>query len=222
MGMEPFRENSYPTNLTPSFILRSRREQNTVDATNTRFVNYWQNDGPQRTTLGATAMDMNPTPSRLYRENLDRTQAYVPPSQTLDSIQALSQLNTDIANSLNAIQRLQMTNPQTPTVMLQLKEQSILYNSLVIRKKNLTTDALASNPYFEKYDIAGDSRNVIREMRGVVSEGVVDRGSSESQKLLQRSLESRWVSEAKVDQAALSAFELLRPRFNQMDTVYNH
>ena len=222
MGMEPFRENSYPTNLMPSFILRSRREQNTTDATNTRFVNYWQNDGPQRTTLGATAMDMNPTPSRLYRENLDRSPPYIPPSQTLDSIQALSQLNTDIADTLNRIQKLQMINPQTPTVMLQLKEQSILYNSLVIRKKNLATDTLASNPYFEKYDAAGDSRNLIRELRGVVSEGVVDRGTAESQKLLQRSLESRWTTEEKVDQAALSAFELLRPRFNQMDKVYNH
>jgi hypothetical protein len=237
--MEPFRE-TYPTNLMPSFILRSRREQNTVDATNSRFVNYWQNDGPLLTTQVATAMDMNPTPSRLYRENLNRTQPYIPPSQTLDSIQALSQLNTDITNTLNTIQRLQQINPQTSSVKLQLKEQSILYNSLVIRKKNLTTDSLSSNPYFEKYDAAGDSRNVIRELRGVVSEGVVDRGTAESQKLLQRSLESRWVSaegtaarwaseadtrrakEEKVDQAALSAFELLRPRFNQMDKVYNN
>lgn len=228
MGMEPFRENSYPTNLMPSFILRSRREQNTVDATNTRFVNYWQNDGPLLTTQVATAMDMNPTPSRLYRENLDRTQPYVPPSQTLDSIQALSQLNTDITNTLNTIQRLQIQD-QTPTVKLQLKEQSILYNSLVIRKKNLTTDTLSSNPYFDRYDAAGDSRNVIRELRGVVSEGVVDRGNAESQKLLQRSLESRWVSEADTrrggepnDGKQESAFELLRPRFNQMDKVYNH
>ena len=220
MGMEPFRENSYPTNLMPSFILRSRREQNTVDATNTRFVNYWQNDGPQLTTNVASAMDMNPTPSRLYRENLDRAQPYVPPSQTLDSIQALSQLNTDIANTLNNIQRLQ-TQTQTPTVILQLKEQSILYNSLVIRKKNLTSDNLASNPYFDRYDAAGDSRNLIRELRGVVSEGVVDRGTAESQKLLQRSLESRWTREVANDGKQESAFELLRPRFNQMDKVYN-
>jgi hypothetical protein len=213
--MEPF-----PTNLMPSFVLRSRREQNTVDATNTRFVNYWQNDGPLLTTQVATAMDMNPTPSRLYRENLDRTQPYVPPSQTLDSIQALSQLNTDIANTLNTIQRLKIQD-QTPAVILQLKEQSILYNSLVIRKKNLSTDSLASNPYFDRYDAAGDSRNMIRELRGVVSEDVVDRGISESQKLLQRSLESRW-TQADKDGKQESAFELLRPRFNQMDKVYNN
>jgi hypothetical protein len=87
---------------------------------------------------------------------------------------------------------------------------------------------LASNPYFEKYDAAGDYRNVIRELRGAVSEGVVDRGTAESQRLLQRSLESRWVSEAdtrrgseKSDGKQESAFELLRPRFNQMDKVYN-
>jgi hypothetical protein len=94
----------------------------------------------------------------------------------------------------------------------------ILYNALAIKAKSLNDDALAANPYFDKYDIASDSRNVIRELRGAVSEEIVDRGLIESQKLLKREFESRWV-DASVD--SISAFELLRPKFNNMETVYN-
>lgn len=229
MGMEPFKDKAYPNNLMPSFILRSRREVNTIDATNSRFVNYWQNDTPQISDL--RPRDTNPTPSRLYREDLNRSQPYVSvpsasvpsasvPSASVPSMPSdASNLEKDISNTLQAIQRLKAQD-QTPDVIFQLKEQGILYNSLIIQKRNKVTDSLASNPYFDKYDIAGDSRNVIRELRGVVSEDVVDRGIMESQKLFKRSLESRWVQpEENID--SVSAFELLRPRFNQMETNYN-
>jgi len=224
MGMEPFKDKAYPTNLMPSFILRSRREVNTIDATNSRFVNYWQNDTPQISDL--RPRDTNPTPSRLYREDLNRSQPYVSvPSASVPSMPSASMpsdasnLEKDISNTLQAIQRLKAQD-QTPDIIFQLKEQGILYNSLIIQKRNKVTDSLASNPYFDKYDIAGDSRNVIRELRGVVSEDVVDRGIMESQKLFKRSLESRWVQpEENID--SVSAFELLRPRFNQMETNYN-
>lgn len=224
MGMEPFKDKAYPNNLMPSFILRSRREVNTIDATNSRFVNYWQNDTPQISDL--RPRDTNPTSSRLYREDLNRSQPYVsvPSVPSVSSVPSASasdayNLEKDISNTLQAIQRLKAQD-QTPDVIFQLKEQGILYNSLIIQKRNKVTDSLASNPYFDKYDIAGDSRNVIRELRGVVSEGVVDRGVMESQKLFKRSLESRWVQpEENID--SVSAFELLRPRFNQMETNYN-
>ena len=228
MGMEPFKDKGYPNNLMPSFILRSRREVNTIDATNSRFVNYWQNDTPQISDL--RPRDTNPTSSRLYREDLNRSQPYVSvpsvpsvsfvPSASVSSASASDAYNLekDISNTLQAIQRLKAQD-QTPDVIFQLKEQGILYNSLIIQKRNKVTDSLASNPYFDKYYIAGDSRNVIRELRGVVSEGVVDRGVMESQKLFKRSLESRWVQpEENID--SVSAFELLRPRFNQMETNY--
>jgi len=201
----------YPTNLTPSFILRSRREVNTIDATNSRFVNYWQSGRRER---DLSSMDMNPTSSRLYREDLNRSPPYVPSIIN-------NSLDADIRGVLADLSKLKMQT-QTPDVVLRIKEQSLLYNSLLIQKKNKETENLASNPYFNKYDIAGDSRNVIRELRGAVSEDVVDRGVAESQKLFQRSLESRWVqppSEKGVD--SISAFELLRPRFNQMEKMYN-
>ena len=198
----------------PSFILRSRREVNTMDATNSRFVNYWQNDSPQRTIFEPSVNDMNPTSSRLYRENLNRSQPYVNPIDSVERVNAIQQLNRDISECLQKIQTLQ-TQKQTPAIIQQLNEQGVLYRSLVIQLKNDKNHSLAQNPYFDKYDIATDSRNVIRELRGVVSEDIVDRGSVESQKLFEREMENRWTQPDKI-----SAFELLRPKFNNMENNY--
>lgn len=224
--MEPFGYN-FPTNLEPSFILRSRREMNAVDATNTRLVNYWYNDTPstQRRTGTVNSMDMNPTSSRLYREDLNRSQPYV--IRSLDEANDITKIQSDISDTLRKIQWLQ-TQEQTPATAIQLKETSVLYNSLTIKLRNANTNSLGSNPYFNKYDIASDPRNVIRELRGVVSEDVVDRGLAESQKLLQRVSESRWNEPSKITnekdekeaKEALLAFELLRPRFNNMENNY--
>lgn len=49
-----------------------------------------------------------------------------------------------------------------------------------------------SNPYFEKYDLPGDPRNVARELQGAVYETRDDRGAAESQKLLARNFSSRY------------------------------
>jgi hypothetical protein len=46
--------------------------------------------------------------------------------------------------------------------------------------------ALGNNPYFQKYDVTNDPRNVSRELRGAVFESTTDRGLTESAKMLQR------------------------------------
>jgi hypothetical protein len=211
--MLPIHSKGLPTNLTPSFIMRSRRETNAEEVINSRLVNYWENDAPQRTNVTYQASDMNPTSSRLYREDLNRAQPFVTPSESVKQVEEAKQLGYDTRQTLAKIQSLKIQK-QTPDVVTQLKEQSILYNALAIKAKNLSTDSLASNPYFDKYDIATDSRNVIRELRGAVGEAVMDRGTVESQKLLSREMESRWVKPE-------TAFELLRPKFNDMGTRYN-
>ena len=227
-----------PTNFEPSFILRSRGEVNTIDAINSRFVNYWQNDRPSEipspkgsgliSTLRlrqVTAMDMNPTPSRLYRENILQSQPYVVPSESSEDAQKTKLITTKIQASLSTIQALSQKE-KTPEVKAQLAQENDLYNILLTQQKNLQIDAMGANPYFDKYDVAGDSRNIVRELRGVVSEGVVDRGIVESQKLLQREMESRWIASSS-DRAEdkgvnpVEAFELLRPRFNNMANRYN-
>ena len=46
--------------------------------------------------------------------------------------------------------------------------------------------ALEGNPYFQKYDVSQDPRNVSRELRGAVFEAPEDRGLKESKRLLER------------------------------------
>ena len=46
--------------------------------------------------------------------------------------------------------------------------------------------ALGGNPYFQKYDVTQDPRNVSRELRGAVFEVPEDRGLKESRRMLER------------------------------------
>ena len=52
---------------------------------------------------------------------------------------------------------------------------------------------LGDNPYFQKYDITQDPRNVVRELRSTVSEDKTDRGLAPDKTLLERSYVNRWL-----------------------------
>jgi hypothetical protein len=174
-------------------------------------------------------MDMNAIPSRLYREDMRQAQPYVVPSAQSPAVQKTLALNAAAAQSLSTIQglgnRLQVARDpaQISTLRTSIKIEQDTYKLVLAQTKQLQVDTLASNPYFEKYDVATDSRNVVRELRAAVSEDVTDKGVRESQKLLKRELENRWLpanfaEEKGIDQ--LSAFEIMRPRFNDMSTDY--
>lgn len=246
--MFPTRLPYEPTNLTPCFILRSRREVNTMDSANSRMMNHWQTDDPQiqisqRDVSGAKFyMDMNPTCSRLYREDLKQSQPYVIPSGDSEQVKKTVDINDKINKSLRKIQDLD-TKYQTSVKDISYsdlmagkigKESSTLkglrdqendkYQLLLAEQRYIQTDSLSDNPYFNKYDVASDSRNIVRELRAAVSEDVVDRGIRESQRMLQREMDSRWMpqgfaSEKGID--SLSAFELMRPNMNNMGKRYN-
>jgi hypothetical protein len=83
---------------------------------------------------------------------------------------------------------------------------------------------MAQNPYFAKYDVAGDSRNVVRELRGAVSEDIADRGIRESKKLLERNFDNRWMPQGDAQEKGLNsleAYDLMRPKFTDMSKRYN-
>lgn len=222
-----------PTNLTPCFILRSRREVNTMDSTNSRMVNHWQTDAPQiqisrRDVSGAIFyMDMNATPSRLYREDLRQSQPFVIPSGESEQVRKTVAINDKINQSLSTIQGLDYLmggKSETSTIKGMREKENDKYQLLLAEQKYIQTNSLSDNPYFNKYDVASDSRNIVRELRAAVSEDVVDRGIRESQRLLQREMESRWTpqgyaAEKGID--SLSAFELMRPKMNNMVKKYN-
>ena len=57
-------------------------------------------------------------------------------------------------------------------------------------------DLIQNSPepsFFDKYDVAGDPRNIVRELRSGVYETGTTRGYNESQRLLTRTLDDRWL-----------------------------
>lgn len=237
-----------PTKIIPCFELRSRRELNTFDAVNSRLVNHWQTDAPQiqvarRDLSGAIFhMDMNPTPSRLYREDIRQSQPFVVPSGGSGVEKNTLKLGYQINQSLSTIQGLkyqyQTSIKDIPyTQLLQgnigdvsknistaITKQENDYKFLLAQQKMLQVDTLSDNPYFDKYDVASDSRNIVRELRGTVSEDIRDRGVRESQLLLRREMDSRWVPQGYAQDKgldSLSAFELMRPKFTDMNKDYH-
>lgn len=88
---------------------------------------------------------------------------------------------------------------------------------------NGSTDQLADNPYFQKFDVSTDPFNVARELRATVYEEKVDRGLLESKRLLTRTYTTRWQPEDYAEKQqfnSLQAFERLRPQFNNMEKTY--
>lgn len=208
-----------------------------MDAANSRMVNHWQTDDPQiqisrRDVSGAIFyMDMNPTASRLYREDLRQSQPYVIPSGESEQVRKTVDLNDKINKTLSTIQGLDnnyqasvKAGKESSTLKGMRDEQNDQYQLLLAQQRYIQTDSMSDNPYFNKYDVAGDSRNIVRELRAAVSEDVVDRGVRESQRLLQREMDSRWTpqgfaAEKGID--TLSAFELMRPKMNNMVKRYH-
>jgi hypothetical protein len=203
---------------------------NTMDSANSRLTNHWQTDDPQvkikKTDESGSKrhMDMNPTPSRLYREDLKQAQPFVIPSAKSEQVQKTRDLNIKIKNTLSTIQGIDHSIAEGANLQEVRKEQTELYLMLLEQQKYIQSDSLSENPYFNKYDVASDSRNIVRELRAAVSEDVNDRGVSESHKLLQRELDSRWISQGYAAEKgidSLSAFELMRPKMNNMDRRYH-
>jgi len=220
------------TNIKPNLSIRNRKETNVFDTTNSRLVEHWQTDAPSlinaRRDIEQTErwQDMNPTPSRLYRENLNQNQPFVVPTPNSAEVRKSEQLNQNITNTLLQIQELgykvQMAKniQQKKELNSELLTKQQLYQTLLQQQKQGNIDSLAQNPYFNKFDVAGDSRNVVRELRSAVSEDIVDRGVRESQKLLQRELESRWLPPNYAEQQGIDVLSMMRPSLSDMKKIY--
>jgi hypothetical protein len=236
--MQPFPIAYMPTTTPPCFTLRSRRETGTIETANVRHVERWQTDSPSlqysRRDVGGSLryFDMNATPSRLYRENLLQSQPYVVPSADSEQVKKTVALNDQVTQTLSTIQKYRDTlsiaiskrdtvTQSTMKGLLVIPEET--YRILLTRQTQIQTDTLSENPYFEKYDVASDSRNIVRELRGSVSEDVVDRGVRQSQLLLRRELENRWLPSNYAENEGidnLSAYELMKPRINNDKRTY--
>ena len=220
--MQPIPIAYMPQVPPPCFSLRSRREVQATDLNNSRLVEHWQTDSPAlmnslRGVQGTSRyMDMNPTASRLYREDMQPAQPFVVRSQDPEFQRIIDDLDRRIRSTL---QRIQLTQEEA-----RVEEEKELYKALLENRRKLMMDNISHNPYFETYDVQGDSRNVIRELQSAVKEDIADKGVDQSRRLLQRGMESRWIGPKKEEDGidSLTAFELMRPKFNKQDKVYHN
>jgi hypothetical protein len=77
------------------------------------------------------------------------------------------------------------------------------------------------NPYFDKYDATFDARNMTRELRASVYEDKNTGYLKESEKLLQRNFDNRWLNPTVVKQQAEAA-EQLRPKMDDIRLFYKN
>jgi uncharacterized protein YdcH (DUF465 family) len=136
-----------------------------------------------------------------------------------------ARLQQDLDTTNQQIQQFQNTGANG--ALQTLRQQRLTVESEIgILQQQLYTlqlNTLADNPYFTKYDVASDPRNVVRELRSVVSEDKVDRGVRESRSLLKREFQHRWVPEVVAEQKGydtLEAYEMMRPKLTDMSFNY--
>lgn len=84
-------------------------------------------------------------------------------------------------------------------------------------------DQLSGNPYFQKYDVQSDPRNVARELRGAVYETPSDRGQMESKRMLERQFTAAYIPPEVTQQLLetnIMARDRLMPSMDDMSKIY--
>ena len=77
------------------------------------------------------------------------------------------------------------------------------------------------NAFFDKYDTAYDARNMTRELRASVYEDKNNEHLKESEHLLQRNFDNRWLNPNHMSQQ-VKASEDMRLKMDNIRTVYKH
>jgi hypothetical protein len=215
-----------PPNFSKQFSIRSRKEPNAKETINIRHVEQWQTDPPY-SDRASVYDDTAGIASRLHRESLDRNPPFQLPGQGgsdlsskihRESLQLLAKIQA-LDSQLRIVQDAQ----EISRVSMELQQAKKGYEVLLKAEKQASIESIGSNPYFDKYDVSSDSRNIIRELRGVVHEDVEDRGINESKKLLGRTFETRWLPQDTIEAKgmnSLEAYELMRPSLNKMSVIY--
>lgn len=183
-------------NFASAFTLRSRREPNANELINIRHVEQWQTDPPASEIM---YNDTNSIASRLQRESLDRN----PPYQLMTTVDdKLTKQKIQVLADIEALQKAGQSD--------KLQDAYATYEIILKAEKEAMVESISANPYFDKYDVAGDSRNIARELRSVVHEDIVDRGIDESKKLLGRAFENRWLTRDDIQAKGLNSLAYFR------------
>jgi hypothetical protein len=84
-------------------------------------------------------------------------------------------------------------------------------------------DKLGKNPFFQKFDVATDPRNVVRELQSAVYEYNPPRDQTVSNRLLERNFETLHVPEAQVKKTYEQSIDIyagMRPKLNDMKATF--
>lgn len=84
---------------------------------------------------------------------------------------------------------------------------------------NVSMERGSNNPYFDKYDATSDSRNMARELRGSVYEDKHTDFKRETEIMLTRNFDNRWMNPLVVEQQVKAA-EQLRPKIDDIQRFY--
>lgn len=209
------------------FLLRSRIETNTKDWVNAKQFEHWQTDVPDFTY---NYPKLQYAKGRMYETIYDRPIGYSRMTDEEDR-----KLSKEIYGNSN-ISYKNPESDRRPTYNREPIEQSIdiatgykqpnykitniPYDDMM--PINTRTDSrdykqsqpyvaggpdLAYNPYFDRYDPVSDSRNAVRELRSAVYEDKgTSRGVYESQDMLRRQYENRWLCEEMIDEDLMDTY----------------
>ena len=158
------------------FQLRTRIENSTRDSQNARRVEQWETDVPDLTNNIPTLV-----PSKEIGQSFDIVKGNIIKNYKIKDIPYYDM------NPINTRREQKDYRQSQPYVA--------------------GGPDLAHNPYFDRYDPVSDPRNAVRELRSAVYEDKGgDRGIEESQKILRRQFENRWVREDLIDEDEMDTY----------------
>ena len=209
------------------FLLRSRIEGNTKDWVNRKQFEHWQTDVPDFTY---NFPKMTYAKGRMYETINDRPIGYSSMSDEEDKkmsqeLYGTSNISYRDARSDRAPSYAREKIEQSVDIATGYKQPNYKLTNIPyddMAPINTRTDArdykqsqpyvaggpdLALNPYFDRYDPVSDSRNAVRELRSAVYEDKgTSRGLFESQGMLRRQYENRWVNEELIDEDLMDTY----------------
>ena len=162
------------------FQLRSRIENSTRDSANARHVEQWETDTPSLTNnvpqLVKSIQSIQSLP-----EPIDVVKGYSPSSYKISNIPYYDMMPMNTRTDARDYKQAQPYIAGGPD--------------------------LQHNPYFDRYDPISDPRNAVRELRSAVYEDKgTARGIDESQHMLRRQFENRWMKEELIDEDEMTTY----------------
>jgi len=171
-------------------------------------------------------------------ERIQPAGASEPPLMPPPQMQLRARREIPTRDSVNArqVEHWRTDVPQPFASRPDMNKQAPFYDMNPVFTRNLDAEAfrqnqlfvvdneqIQKNPYFQKYDVTSDPRNLARELKSAVVETKTPRSEDESRRLFERGFQHQYVPRPQTDTTvskALEAFEQMRPKLNDMKAFF--